>query len=122
MDTFYLFSRNAHFNFAYFNKKIIQVYGFTFYLFVILIFVQALFLEYFWKNESTKLTIVKKQEIKNELKILEQQLILIHKYPNNFEKALGKEGVLKFIDKILDKIIFKKIQLQNLENKNNNDE
>lgn len=44
------------------------------------------------------------KQIKQRQKILEQQLILIHHYQEEFLERLGKKGLEHYINEILDEI------------------
>lgn len=45
------------------------------------------------------------RDIENRLKILFQQLKLMDKYRESFEKKFGKEWLKKYVDNALDEII-----------------
>ena len=58
---------------------------------------------------------MRKRDIQNRIRILYQQLHLINRYPEGFLKSLGKKGLEKFTDTILDEINKLRILLNDLE-------
>ena len=56
------------------------------------------------------------QELINRITILKQQLDLITKYRDGFDKKYGNSVVQKMIDKTLDEFFLRKKQLKNIQN------
>lgn len=60
-----------------------------------------------------------KRDYFNRLKYINDHLILINRYRPHFAERLGGKGVDRLVDKLLDEMIFIKIEIKKIEENEN---